>query len=176
MPRFTPVDPASAPAPVKQIFDGPLKGKHFNIFKSMANAPAALNFYLQASGALSQGLLDARQREAIALAVSQNNGCDYCLAAHTAIGKGAGMTEADTVAARKGKPSDPKTAALVRFALAVQEKKGWITDDDLAALKSAGFTDGHAAEVIANVAFNYFTNFFNHANQTTLDFPEAPKI
>ncbi len=176
MPRFAPVDPANAPAPVKAIFDGPLKGKHFNIFKSMANAPAALNFYLQGSGALSQGLLTPAQREAVALAVGQASGCDYCVAAHTAIGKGAGMSEADTISARGGKSSDPQTAALVRFALALQEKKGWISDDDFKALTGAGLTQGHAVETVAVVALNLFTNYFNHANQTVVDFPSPPKL
>lgn len=176
MPRFTPVDPASAPASVKPIFDGPLKGKHFNIFKSMAAAPAAINFYLQGAGALAQGLLTAQQREAVALAVAQASGCDYCLAAHTGIGKGAGMTDADILASRKGKPTDAQTAALVRFALALQEKKGWVSDDDLKALKAAGLTEAHGAELVAHVAFNLFTNYFNHANETVLDFPAAPAL
>lgn len=176
MMRFPPVDPASAPAPVKQIFDGPLKGKHFNIFRSMAGSPAVLNFYLQGAGALSQGLLTPQQREAVALAVGQASGCDYCVAAHTVIAKGAGMSDADTLAARRGKPNDPTSAALVRFALALQEKKGWVSDDDMAALKAAGLSEAHAAELVAHVAFNLFTNYFNHANQTDIDFPAAPAI
>ncbi len=176
MPRFPAIEPANATGRAKEIFDGPLKGKHFNIFKSMAVAPAMLDSYLGLAGALSKAALSAKEQEAINLAVSQANGCDYCLAAHTAIGKGAGLSEAQTVEARKGRPQDAKLAALVKFALALHEKRGHIADGDLAALKQAGYTDQHAVEAIATYAMITMTNYFNHANNTALDFPAAPAV
>ena len=93
MPRLNVVDPAHAAPAAKAIFDGPLKGKHFNIFKGLANSPAALQAYLSLSGALGGGMLTAQERELIALCVGQANNCGYCLAAHTAIGAGAGRRE-----------------------------------------------------------------------------------
>lgn len=176
MARITPVDPASATGRAKEIFEGPLKGKHFNIFRSMAASPAALDVYLGMSGALARGELSAKEREVIQLAVGQATNCDYCIAAHTAIGKGAGLTEAQTIEARRGTLSDPKLDALAKFALKVHEKRGFVSDADLATFKGAGYSDAHVAEAIANYALALYTNYFNHVNDTTSDFPAPPAI
>ncbi len=177
MPRLNVVDPASATGRVKEAFEGPLKGKHFNIFKGLANAPAALEAYLALSGALAKGSLTPGEREAIALAISEANECDYCLAAHTAIGKGAGLSEAQTIEARKAAfDGDSRMDALVKFAMKVHEKRGFVSDGDIAEFKSGGFDDGHVAEVVANYALNIFTNYFNHVNESEVDFPTAPAL
>jgi uncharacterized peroxidase-related enzyme len=176
MPRLNVVDPKSAQGEVKQIFEGPLEGKHLNIFKGLANSSAALNAYLGLSSALSKGELTATEREAIALALGEANDCDYCTAAHTAIGKNAGMSEDETIAARKGDPADPKTKALVTFVLKLRDASGWVEDQDVQAVKDAGYSDGAVAEAVANYALNVFTNYFNHVNQTEVDFPKAPAM
>ncbi len=176
MSRIQPVDPANATGRAKEIFDGPLVGKHFNIFKSMAAGPTTLDAYLALAGALGKGQLSAKEREVIQLAVGEANGCDYCLAAHTAIAKGAGLTEAQTLEARRGTMADPKLNALARFTTTLHEKRGSVADADLAAFKAAGYTDGHVGEVIANYALATLTNYFNHVNQTPVDFPAAPSL
>ncbi|MCA9281004.1 MAG: carboxymuconolactone decarboxylase family protein [Phycisphaeraceae bacterium] len=177
MPRLSTVDPANATGRARELFDGPLHGKHFNIFKGMANSPAALDAYLAFSGALGKGSLTAGEREAIALAVGEANQCDYCLAAHTALAKGAGLPDAHALGARRGAVKDAqKLDALVKFALRLHEKKGAVSDEDLKTFKAAGYTDAHAAEVVANYALNVYTNYFNHLNQTSVDFPAAGKI
>jgi len=176
MPRLHVVDPAAAQGEVKQIFEGPLKGKHLNIFKGLANSPAALNAYLGLSSALSRGELSAKEREAVALALGEVNDCGYCTAAHTAIAKGAGMTEDETVAARKGEPADAKTRALVAFALKLRDASGWVEDRDIEAMRDAGYSDGAIAEAVANYALNVLTNYFNHVNDTEVDFPKAPAL
>lgn len=176
MPRLAVIDPSTATGKAREMFDGPLKGKHLNIFRGIANSPAALQAYLGFSGALKEGLLNAKEREVIALTLAEMNQCAYCLAAHTAIGKGAGMSEQDTIDARKGKLSDPRTAALRHFVITLHEKKGFVGDDALKTIRAAGYTDGHIAEVIANYALNIFTNYFNHVNDTAVDFPAAPKL
>ena len=176
MARITPVDPATATGRAKEIFEGPLKGKHFNIFRSMAASPAALDVYLGMSGALARGELSAKEREVIHLAVAQANNCEYCVAAHTVIGKGAGLTEAQTIEARRGTLSDPKLDALAKFALKIQEKRGFVSDADLAALKKAGYTDAHVAESIATYSLALYTNLFNHVNHSAIDFPAPPAI
>ncbi|MCA9312151.1 MAG: carboxymuconolactone decarboxylase family protein, partial [Phycisphaerales bacterium] len=101
MPRLNVVDPASASGKAREIFEGPLKGKHFNIFKGLANSGAGFNFYVAASGALADAALTPAEREVIALAVAEANSCEYCAAAHTAIGKMSGLSDAQTVEARK---------------------------------------------------------------------------
>jgi uncharacterized peroxidase-related enzyme len=175
MPRLNVVEPASAEGKTKELFDGPLKGKHFNIFKGIANSPAALNAYLQLSGALADGLLDAKEREIIALAIGELNQCNYCLAAHTAIGKMSGLKDEQMLAARRGE-GDAKHAALAKFAQTLAEKHGDVSDDDISAVKAAGYGDGHLAEIVANYALNIYTNYFNHLNQTDVDFPAAPSL
>ena len=148
-------------------------GKLFNIFRGMANSPAVLDAYLKMSGALGVGKLSAKTREAIALAVGQANRCDYCLAAHTAIGGMSGMDAAAIKDARLGRSSDAKTQAAVTLARTLVEKRGNVTDADVSAARSAGLDDGEIAEVAANVALNLFTNYFNLLNQTEVDFPKV---
>ncbi|MGE3182163.1 MAG: carboxymuconolactone decarboxylase family protein [Phycisphaerae bacterium] len=176
MARLQTVDPKTAEGRAKEIFDGPLKGKHFNLFKALANSPAALDAYLGISGALSKGQLSAKELETIQLAVGQQNQCDYCLAAHTGLGKQAGLPADEIINIRKGKPVDAKLAALTKFSLALHEKRGNVNDSDIVALKNAGYHDGHIAETVAAYALATFTNYFNHVNQTEIDFPAAPAI
>lgn len=175
MARLAPIDPKSATGKAKEIFDGPLAGKHFNMFKSMANSPAALQAYIAMSGALGHGMLDGKEREVVQLAVGSLNGCDYCLAAHTAIGKSVGLSEEQTIEARRGAMKDAKLNALAKFAGTLHEKKGHVSDQDIAAIKGAGYTDGHIAEVVAGYALAVYTNYFNHVATPAIDFPAAPK-
>lgn len=170
------IDPSSATGPAKEIFDGPLKGKHFNIFKAMANSPAGLQAYLGMSGGLSKGVLTSKEVEVIHLTLGEARNCDYCVAAHTAIGKGAGLTEGQTIEARRGTLADKKLDALAKFALILDEKKGHASAKDVADFKAAGFADAHVVEVVAHLALATYTNYFNHVNQTAIDFPAAPKI
>ncbi len=177
MARLEMIEPAQSEGRVKEIFDGPLKGKELNIFKGMANSPAVLDAYLGISGALKNASLSQAQQEVVQLVVGQANGCDYCQAAHTVIAKGAGLTEAQTIGARRGSiDDDPRLNAIARFASAMHEKRGSVSDDDLAAFRDAGFDDGHVAEVVASYALATFTNYFNHVNQTPVDFPAPPSV
>ena len=170
MSRLRTIDPAHSEGRVKEIFEGPLKGKHLNIFKGMANSPAALDAYLAFSGALGKAALSAADRELIALATAEANECAYCRAAHTAIGKSVGLTDDLTVAARRGAiGADPKRDAIVKFALKLHEKRGHVSDADLKEFRAAGFTDGHIVEVVATYAINLFTNYFNHVAETEID-------
>ncbi len=177
MPRLNVVDPATATGRTREILDGPLKGLHLNIFKGMANSSAVLDLYLGASGALKQASLSAKEQEAIQLAIGAANDCDYCQHAHTAIGKGAGLSEDQTVQARRGRiEGDAKLAALVNFAAALHEKRGFVSDEDLGAIRAAGYDDGAIAETVAVYALATFTNYFNHVNNTDIDFPAIPSI
>lgn len=147
-----------------------------NMTRAMVRAPAVLDAYLQMNGALAKGALPAKTREQIALVVGQANRCDYCLAAHTTIGKMVGLAPEQILAARKGHAADPSTDALLHFAQVVVEKRGRVDVTDLAAVRNAGFGDAAIAEVVANVALNLFTNYFNHVAGTEIDFPAAPAL
>ena len=144
-----------------------------NLFATFANAPAVLDGYLKFSESLSQGQLTARQRELIALAVGQENQCEYCLSAHTAIGKGAGLTEQDIQMARNGKAVDNIDNMLVKFAVEIVKSRATINNDQLEALRSIGVDDTLIMEVIGNVALNILTNYTNHIAATDIDFPQV---
>lgn len=176
MPRIASIDPAKATGRAKEVFDGPLKGKHFNIFKSMAASPAVLDVYLGIAGAMSKASLTQKEQEVIQLAIAEAANCEYCASAHTAIGKMAGLTEQQTLEARRGHLSDPKLNALAKFALAVHEKRGYVSDSDVAAFRAAGYGDQQIAEVVASYTQMIFTSTFNHVNDTPVDFPAAPKL
>jgi uncharacterized peroxidase-related enzyme len=178
MPRLKIVDPARATGPSKEMLDGIQRkmGKVPNIFRSMANSPAALGFYLGGSEALSKASLSPAIREQVALAVAQAGSCDYCLAAHTAIGRGAGLSDDQMLAARRGTGSDPRAAAAVVFARKLVHARGDLSDADVAAARKGGLDDGELAEVLAVVSLNLYTTYFNHMNGTEVDFPPAPKL
>ena len=147
-----------------------------NMTRAMANSPAVLDGYLQFSGALSKGSLPARLREQLSLAVAQANGCEYCLAAHSTIGKMVGLTTEQIRDSRLGTAVDPRADALIRFALEVIQTRGRVSDTALAEVREAGFDDGVLAEVVAHVALDVFTNYFNNVAQTDVDFPKAPEL
>lgn len=178
MSRLHQIAPESATGKAKELLDA-VKSKLGlvpNMTLAMSNAPAALNGYLQFSGALSQGSLPAKTRELLALTIAEVNGCDYCLAAHTAIGKMTGLTSEQIRDSRQGTAVDPKANALIRFARLVLETKGRVSGGELRAFKDAGYDDGAVAEVVAHVALNVFTNYFNNVAETDIDFPRAESL
>jgi uncharacterized peroxidase-related enzyme len=143
-----------------------------NMFRVIANSPAALEGYLGLSGALGKGALDAKTRERIALAIAERNGCDYCLSAHSYLGKNlAKLDDAELEANREGGSNDPKAAAAVRFAAQVVEKRGHVTDLDVLTVKDAGYSDAQVIEIVLHVALNTLTNYVNSIAQTEIDFP-----
>jgi uncharacterized peroxidase-related enzyme len=142
-----------------------------NLFTTLAQAPAALNGYLQLSESLSQGRLSARQREMIAIATAQENACAYCLSAHAAIGQSVGLSEEDIERAQHGGAHDPKDDAVTEFALRIVQSRADISDSVLNAARQAGLDDGLIIEVITHVALNVLTNYINRIAGTEVDFP-----
>lgn len=176
MPRLPVIDPETSSGEVKELFAGPFKSMKVNMLKTMANSPATLGAFAGMFGSLSHGLLNGREREAVALAIAEANGCGYCVAAHTAIGRGLGLSEQDALGARRGDVADAKLAALTRFARTIHERKGRVTDEDVRLFRAAGYGDGHIAEVVAHYALAVFTNYFNHVNDTAVDFPVPARV
>ena len=175
MPRIaTPATIADAPEKSQPLLDAVVKqiGSAPNLFRLVGTSPAALEGYLGMSGALGKGALPAATRERIALAVAEINGCDYCLSAHTYMGKNlAKLDDAEIAANRNGASNDPKADAAVRFAVKVTRARGHITDADFAAVKTAGYTDAQVIEIVQHVALNTRTNYVNEVFQTEIDFP-----
>ena len=178
MARFQQIAPESATGKVHDLFTA-VKGKLGmvpNLMRALGNSPAALEGYLSLNGALAGGSLSAKDRERIALAVAEANGCDYCLAAHSALGKMAGLTQDQIRDSRIGTGADAKADALIRFARKVVDTQGKVTEADLAAVHNAGYTDGDITEILANVALNVLTNYFNNTVHTDIDFPKVAPL
>ena len=173
MPRLTAIDPARAEGKAKALLDGVQKtlGMTPNLMRTLANAPAALEAFLSLGQALGKGRLDAKTREAIALAVAGVNGCDYCASAHSALGARLGVPSEELAANLEGHSADPTLAAILRFARAVVVERGWVSDTDLAEARAAGLDDGQITEIVAAVAANIFSNYVNHVARTEVDFP-----
>jgi AhpD family alkylhydroperoxidase len=152
-------------------------GKVLNIHGAMAHSPAVLETYAAVQHVLrDKGSLDARSREVIALAVADVDECSYCQAAHTLAGKAAGLSEEETIAARRGTVEDPKLGALVTLVREQAANVGHVQDSTWQAALDAGWSDTELTETSAVVALNLFTNYFNHLVQTELDLPAAPGL
>jgi len=143
-----------------------------NLMKVLGNSPAALGGYLSLNGAIGKGALGAKTGERIALAIAEINGCGYCLAAHTYLGKNvAKLDDAEIAANRNGTSTDAKADAAVRFAAQVARARGHASDADVQAVKDAGFSDAEVMEIVVHVALNTLTNYVNEVAQTEIDFP-----
>jgi uncharacterized peroxidase-related enzyme len=141
--------------------------------RTFANSPAVLNAYLDFHQALGTGSLSPQLREQIAVVVAESNECEYCLSAHTAIGKLYGLSDRELLATRQLQTADHRANAALRFARELVQARGMVTDGQLEAVRQAGLDDGEITELIANVALNIFTNYFNHVCQTEVDFPKV---
>ena len=175
MSRLKAIEPKSASGKTKELLDA-VNGKFGmvpNMTRVMANSPAVLEGYLALNGALGTGTLDPQIREQIALLTAQSNHCDYCLSAHTAIGKLVGLKEQEIIGSRDGRGSTARATAALTFAKQVLGGKGQVSDVNVQAVRKAGFSDGEVAEIIAHVAINVFTNYFNIATQVDIDFPKV---
>lgn len=142
-----------------------------NMMKTMAHSSAVLDAYLSFSNALSAAKLPAPVREQIALTVAEVNSCEYCLSAHSFLGAKLGIAASDIEAARRGQSSDAKIAAILSFSRELVVRRGEVRDDDLSKLRAAGVSDAEITEIVATVALNVFTNWFNHVTDPAIDFP-----
>ena len=143
-----------------------------NLFRLMGNSPAALEGHLRLSDALRKGALPAATHERIAIAVAAINGCDYCLSAHTYLGKRVSkLDDAELATNRLGASNDPHAAAAVRFAAELVRRRGQVAETDVQALKAAGYDAAQLIEIVLHVALNTWTNYLNLVAQTEIDFP-----
>jgi uncharacterized peroxidase-related enzyme len=144
-----------------------------NFLKVFANSPAALRAFLGLYGIANEGSLDARTRERIAVALAQQNSCQYCLSAHTALGRNAGLTATEIEANRAGNSQDAKAAAAVKFARALVEHTGAITTAEILEVRKAGYSESDIVEIITHVGMNILTNILGKASQVEIDFPRV---
>src|SRR4029077_13941151 len=134
-----------------------------------AHGPAALKAVLAADAVLAAGTLSKRDQETIKLVISGVAGCDYCVAAHSLLGKLAGLKPEELKHIRNGeRTGDSKRDALIRFVSRLAEKSGTVSDDDFAAIKAAGYTDAELVDISLAFATTVFTNVFNRINDTAI--------
>ena len=144
-----------------------------NFLKVFANSPAALRAFLGLHGIAGEGSLTPPTRERIALALAEQNACEYCLSAHTALGRKAGLNGAEIEANRAGTSQDAKAAAAVKFAVSLGEHKGDVTNAELTEVRAAGYTEADIVEIITHVGMNLMTNILGKASQLDIDFPKV---
>ena len=173
MSRLAIPDRDAVPDASRPILDAVQKqlGAVPNMFRLIAQSPAALQGFTANNGALGK-TLDVKTRERIALAVAQVNGCDYCLSAHSYLGLNlAKITPEEIALNRKGASGDAKADAAVRFAAKIVQERGHVTAAEIQAVRDAGFPDAQIIEIIAVTAENVFTNLLNVVADTDIDFP-----
>lgn len=175
MSRIHVVSPSSANPEQKALLDAihSQLGMVPNFLKVFANSPAALKAFLGLHGIAGEGALDAQTRERIALALAQQNSCEYCLSAHTAIGRKAGLSSGEIEANRAGTSQDAKAAAAVKFARALVEHSGEVTSAEIMEVRQAGYGDAEIVEIITHVGMNILTNILGKASRVEIDFPKV---
>src|SRR6266566_3480289 len=167
MSRLPIIDPEKSTGKAHELLTAVQKklGLVPNMTRVMVNSPAVLEAYIAFSGALDGGSLNAKIRERIALGTAEANQCNYCLSAHSTIGKLVGLSDAEVLESRRGQAADVKPAAALQLSRALVEKRGAVSEADVDAARKGGLTDGEIAEVVALTALNIFTNYFNTAFQ-----------
>ena len=174
MTRLQALDPKEATGRSKELFEGiqAKLGMVPNMMRTMGNSSVVLEGYLNLSEILGKGSLGGKLGELLALTVAENNACNYCLSAHSFIGEKLVGIDTETLeAAREAINNDPKIAAALQFAKTLIEKNGRVSAEDVDTVKAAGYTDGAVGEIVAHVALNIFTNYFNNTANTDIDFP-----
>ena len=175
MSRLQPVDPRTATGEARQLLDAVQSqlGAVPNFLRVLAHSPKALGAFLGMHSSLAAAALDHATQERIALAVAEGNACEYCVSAHTAIGRKAGLSNEEMLLNRQGGSADQKAAGAVAFAKALNQHRGEVTGAEFAAARAAGLTDADMVEVIAAVALNFFTNVIGKSTRVEIDFPRV---
>jgi len=175
MSRITVINSENANSEQKELLDAIQSqiGMVPNFLKVFANSPAALRAFLGLHGIASEGSLDAPTRERIALALAQQNACDYCVSAHTALGRKAGLNGAEMESNRAGTSQDSKAAAAVKFAKALAEHNGEVTTAEILEVRNAGYSESDIVEIITHVGLNVLSNIVGKASQVEIDFPKV---
>lgn len=150
-----------------------------NFLKVFANSPVALQAFLGLHTIASEGELDAKTKERIALGLAEQNACQYCVSAHTAIGKSVGLTTDEINANRAGSSQDAKAAVAVKFARSLAENNGEVNTSELLEIRGVGYSDAEVVEIITHVGMNILTNILGKASRVEIDFPKVelqPKL
>jgi uncharacterized peroxidase-related enzyme len=178
MARLKAINPDEATGKTKELFESVQSkmGMVPNMMRTMGNSPAALNGYLAFSSALNSASIGGKLGELIALTIANENGCNYCNAAHSYVSEKIGL-DADAINdARKGTSTDPKINAALVFAKDILNSRGHVTDESLEQIKNAGYNEAEIIEIVAKVSLSIYTNYINVVAATDIDFPKLTPI
>lgn len=175
MSRIAIIDPKTASGDARRLLDAVQTqlGATPNFIRVLANSPKALEGFLGLYGATAGFSLEKAAQERIALAIAEGNACQYCVSAHTAVGRRAGLTEEEMLLNRRGSAGDARNAAAVALARAINDNLGEVTNEEFDAARRAGLSDAQLIEVIALVALNIFTNLIGKSTHVHIDFPQV---
>lgn len=178
MQRLQSVNPELAQGRTKELFDAVQQafGVIPNTAKVMANSPAVLDSFLAFSTAMSDARIGAKLHNQVKLNTSETNSCDYCTSILSAVAPTAGLSADDILAGRTGDSEDRRIKAALAFANDVLEHRGKVSDEQIAAVRAAGFGDGEIVEIVTSVVLGCFTNFLNNVADTELDIPQAEPV
>ena len=176
MPRLTNIDPTTDTGPGADILNGPLKEKQINIFKGLAAHAPILKAFMAWSAGAKGGSLTPTEGEVVQLLAAEKFHCDYCAAAHTKMSGSMGLSDEDCLNIRRRISDDPKIQTLINFTAEVLDTAGSVSDKTLKAFMDAGYTTESAIEVAAGISVLTFTSFYNHINETVVDFPDVASV
>lgn len=173
--RIETLNPDTTTGKSKELFDAVQNKLGFipNLIKVFGNSPATLQSYLSLGELTASGNFSNKFREQLALAIAEENKCNYCLSAHTAIGKMNGLSEEEAEENRQGKASNEKVKVGLQFAQSITKNRGNVTSEEIKAFKEAGYNDSDVLEIVLNVVANTLTNYVNHIAETEIDFPKV---
>lgn len=149
-----------------------------NILGKLASSPAATHGYLAISGAFAEhARLDPAEQQVVLIATSVENGCEYCVAAHSTLAPSTGLSEEALAALRSGGPlPDPRLDAIARFTRAVVRGRGWVDEAQQREFLDAGFEPAHMLDVVAGVAAKTLSNYANHLTRPEVDRPFQARV
>ena len=176
MPRLTYIDPATDTGAGADLLNGPLKEKQINIFKGLAAHPSVLEAFIAWAGGAKGGTLTPVESEVVQLLAAEKFHCGYCSAAHSNVAGSLGLSEDDCMNIRRRTSDDPKMQAFINFTAETLDTYGSVSDETLAAFMDAGYNTEAAIEVTAGISVLTFTSFYNHINETVVDFPEVATV
>lgn len=175
---FAAIDPNQAMGITKELLESTQRqlGRVPNLYRTMANSPAALAGYLAFRDVLQKGGLPVAMRERVALLTAQLNSCDYCVAAHAFRSQKIGLSAQDIDATRRATSEDPAVDVALKFVVELIDNRGQVSEFTLAELARLGWTEGSIGELVAHVALNTLSNYFKHVAHPDLDFPPASAL
>lgn len=163
---------------VKPVYDQYKKVLGFmpNLYATIGYSPVTLNAYIAYTSAQAKGSFHGKEREAVYLMVSQMNGCEYCLASHTASAIKNGWKEEDTLLLRAGKYPDKKWETIYAVVKSVIDNRGAVSDELLEAFFALGYKEAALMDLMALINIMSFTNYVYRLTNIPIDSPLAKEI